>query len=329
MNPKQSAYNPVPIIPRIPANESYRLSSERIYCLIQGTHRSREPLIVRGITARCAGGSTTPSGRGFDGTRPERDGESRRSIMDQAIERSPLSKVHYRPIEAAIRWTRLWKHERQILDVLQNRNLPDPGEFPQWSSLRLNAERIFDALRNGELPYGIDGVPAPPDAPIDHPNLTIRHVHLKSWMKRYYPEQRPKFLFSTLERRVHPGITIDSVRALNYECNSLKSIVAERDNEISALRIELRALLKSMETHPRHGQSGDTLSNRAEMVYLHIIGGQLDLLVTKEPSGKTRFRTQEEVIAALTDRYGKRLGITKSTLEAKFALANRMLSDRS
>lgn len=250
--------------------------------------------------------------------------------MDQSGERSPLSKVHYRPIEAAIRWTRLWKQEREILVVLQTRNLPAPGDFPQWPALRLNAERIFDALRNGELPYGLDGAPAPPETSIDHPSLTVRHVHLKAWMQRYYPEQRPKFLFSALERSVHPAITIDDVRALSFERDSLKSLVAERDAEISALRIELRALLKSIDTGTRHQSSAESLSARAETAYLHIIGGQLDLLLGKEASGKSnlRFRTQEEVIAALTDRYGKRLGITKSTLENKFALANRMLSDR-
>jgi hypothetical protein len=83
--------------------------------------------------------------------------------MDQLSEHSPLSKVHYRPIEAAIRWARLWREERQILDILQTKVLPEPSDFPQWPALRLNAERIFDALRNGELPYGIDGAPSPPD----------------------------------------------------------------------------------------------------------------------------------------------------------------------
>lgn len=250
--------------------------------------------------------------------------------MDQATECSPLRKVYYRPIEAAIRWTRLWKHEREILDILQNKNLPNPGEFPGWSALRLNAERIYDALRNGELPYGVAGTPAPPTTSVDDPNVTVRHVHLKSWMQNYYPDQRPKFLFGALERLEHPAITIEGVRGLTYERDSLKSLVEERDSEISALRVELRALLKSIDANTRRGASGEALSARAETVYLNIIAGQLDLLVGKEPSSKTppRFRTQEEVIAALSDRYGKRLGLSKSTLENKFALANRMLSDR-
>jgi hypothetical protein len=249
----------------------------------------------------------------------------------------PASKVHYRPLEAAIRWSGLEQHEQQILSALQQKCIPDPGDFPQWPTLHLNAERIFDALRNGELPYGVNGVSAPPGTALDHPALTVRHVHLKAWMQHYYPDQRPSFLFSVFERSVHPVITIDDVRALTFERDSLKSLLTERDAEIDALRLELRALLKSLDTGssqnapPRlNSSSVESLSARAETVYLHIIGGQNALLLGKDESGKshTRFRTQEEVIAALTDRYDGRLGMTKSTLENKFALANRTLSDK-
>lgn len=251
--------------------------------------------------------------------------------MDPSRERSPLSKVHYRPIEAAIRWTRLWKQEREILEVLQDRSIPNPDDFPQWPALRLNAERIYDGLRNGDLPYGVNGHQAAPDTSLEDPDLTIRHVHLREWMQRYYPDQRPRFLFGALERRIYPAISIDDVRALAFECDSLKSLLAERDAEIGALRVELRALLRNIDKVPRHHSSVEPLSRRSETVYLHIIGGQLELLLGKDaPNGKVqRCRTQEEVIAALTERYGKRLGMTKTTLENKFSLANRLLSDQS
>jgi len=148
-------------------------------------------------------------------------------------------------------------------------------------------------------------------------------------MRRYYPDQRPRFLFGKTER--HLGITVEAARTLTYERDWFKSLVTERDNEISALRTEIHALLKSLDSNARGKPSAQSLSTRAERVYLHIIGGQLELLLSEEHPGKARrkFRTQEEVIAALTDLYGRRLGITKSTLESKFALANRMLSDRS
>lgn len=249
--------------------------------------------------------------------------------MDQSNGRT-LYKVYYTPVEAAIRWARLWREERRILDVLQTRSIVE-HDFPEWPGLRLATERIFDALRNSELPYRINGEPAPPGTSVIHPNITIRHVELKSWMMRYYPEHRPKFLFGVLERRFHPAITMSWVRELSLERDTLKSLVAEREVEISALRLEVAALLKSIDAKARRvSSSTDSLSTRAETVYLNIIAGQLDLLLGQDPTSKAapRFRTQEEIISTLADRCGRRLGITKSTLESKFAAANRLLANR-
>lgn len=122
----------------------------------------------------------------------------------------------------------------------------------------------------------------------------------------------------------------ESIRALTLERDNLRALLTERDEEINALRLEVRALLRSSSSSRSFGShsSAETLSSRAERTLLHIIGGQLALLLGKDPSGKpySRLRTQEEVITTLTDQYGERLGLSKSTLEGKFAAANRMLS---
>src|SRR3546814_6327943 len=68
------------------------------------------------------------------------------------------AKTYYRPIEAAIRWSGLLRFERRILAALGERPLPEATEFPRWLMLRLNAERIFDALAHGEMPYGKEGL---------------------------------------------------------------------------------------------------------------------------------------------------------------------------
>lgn len=64
------------------------------------------------------------------------------------------SRVFYRPIEAAIRWSGLLRFEARILDSMNGKVVPDLEDFPRWPMLRLNAERIFDGIRNGELSYG-------------------------------------------------------------------------------------------------------------------------------------------------------------------------------
>ena len=94
-------------------------------------------------------------------------------------------KVFYRPIEAAIRWSRLIRFEPHILGTLGTRPIPDPSDFPRWPMLRLNTERIFDAIRNGDLPYGKAGITCDDPSLFDDPDLTVRHVDLKTWMSRF------------------------------------------------------------------------------------------------------------------------------------------------
>lgn len=237
---------------------------------------------------------------------------------------NPLSRVHYRPIEAAIRWSDLARHERRILDALKDKRIPDPGDFAEWPALRLNTERIYDAILNEELPYAVDGITVHDRSGIEHPNLTVRHVHLKSWMSRYYPEHRPEFLFSWIEQIAHPTITIDAVHALILERDTLRAQIEQRDQQIQVLRKQL----KRIDTQAPSDTSDEALSARSETTYLHIIGGLLTLLLGRAPSGQpySGFKTQESIISTLIAHHGERLGITQRTLEAKFAAAKRKLS---
>ena len=89
------------------------------------------------------------------------------------------AKICYRPIEAAIRWSGLLRFERRILATLGRRPLPEATEFPRWPLLRLNTERVFDALAHGEMPYGKEGLVRDTQGlELDDPSLTVRHVAL-------------------------------------------------------------------------------------------------------------------------------------------------------
>lgn len=237
---------------------------------------------------------------------------------------NPLLKVRYRPIEAAIRWSDLARHENQILDVLQEKMIPEPGDFPEWPELRLNTERIYDAIVNGELSYGIDGVTVRDGSRMDHPDLTIRHVDLKAWMSHYYPEQRPEFLFGWLDGIGPPTISIEAIHALVLERDALRSLIEHHEQQIR-VRHKQDGRPETLVQSDAHGAA---LSARAETTYLHIIGGLLTLLLGHGPSERSRsgFRTQESIISALIEQHGDRLGITQRTLEAKFAAARRKLS---
>jgi len=105
---------------------------------------------------------------------------------------TPKTKVFYRPIEAAIRWTGLLHYEPTILNRdSSSRKLPSSLDCPRQPELQLYLDRIYDGILNGDLPYGRDGITTNDTALLDSPDLTVRHVDLKKWMRRYYPEHRP------------------------------------------------------------------------------------------------------------------------------------------
>lgn len=238
--------------------------------------------------------------------------------------RRTYSKVFYRPLEAAIRWSGLMRFEARILDVSAKKRIPDPGDFPRWPMLRLNTERIFDGLWNGELPYGKGGITCDDPSLLEDPELTVRHVDLKAWMSRYYPDQKPTFLFDDIERQLHPAIGIEAVQALLADRESLKARLADQERSFDTLREQHVSLRKEVESQSRVRE----ISPRSETTYLNIVGGLLNLMLGKAPSGRpySSFETVESVISALLAHYEGHPGISERTLWAKFAAAKRHLN---
>lgn len=133
-----------------------------------------------------------------------------------------LEKSYYTPIEAALRWCNLIQHEVEIFQKTRNVGIPAIGLFPQWGCLRANAEKIYDALINGDLPFGRDGRTVDEGDHVAHDRRTVRHADLKAWMAKNYPDQKPKFLFDEVERTTHTSINADSFRALQIDRDALK-----------------------------------------------------------------------------------------------------------
>jgi len=227
-------------------------------------------------------------------------------------------RTFYRPIEAAIRWSGLERFESRILEVVGARNIPGSEDFPLWPTLRLNVERIFDAMRNRELPYGRAGITCNDVSLLDDPQLTVRHVDLRTWMTRFYPSQKPAFLFDDIERQLHPAINAETIQALLVDREALRAQLATHQREIEALRKAIK----------HQGPSERALPPRSETTYLNIVGGLLTLLLGRSPSGTpySSFETLESVISALIAHYEGRPGISERTLWAKFAAAKRQVN---
>lgn len=242
--------------------------------------------------------------------------------MDQSSSLNTHAKVFYRPIEAAIRWTELSRFERRILRVVEADQLPQHADFPRWSRLLLNAERIRDALINGDLPYGKNGITCSDPTVLHGSELTIRHVDLRAWMIRFYPDQRPSFLFNAFERHLHPAISMEVVQTLLADREALKIQLADRLKAWDTLNAEFQALSAASESREARAAQ---LGPRSESTYLNIVGGLLALLLGKAPSGTpySSFENLDSVISALVAHYGDRPGISERTLSSKFAAAKR------
>lgn len=238
-----------------------------------------------------------------------------------------LEKPFYKPIEAALRWCNLIAQEEVILRAVGEAVIPTPSMFPQWPCLRANAERILDAVLNGGLTYGRDGRSVVTGEQVAKARLTIRHADLKEWMQKYYPDQKPAFLFDEIEKATHTAINADTFRALQADRDALKARLEKatevyrelkQDNDIiTAERDSLRAIVEKMSAP----------SERAETTYLNVIGGLVELMLSQSPGGKAHsiFNSQGAIIAALLGYYEGKPGIAARTLEEKFAAGKRSL----
>lgn len=164
----------------------------------------------------------------------------------------------------------------------------------------------------------------------DHVAPARRHVsrvHLKEWISKEFPANKPAFLFDDIERKTHTAINVDSFRSLqadrdaaHSEIEKLRTLNKKLTDERDALRGENDSL-KSMV------DKNNTPAARSETTYLNIIGGLLYLMLSKSPSGKAQsvYENQASIISALLAYFPNKPGIAHRTLEQKFADANQSL----
>ena len=237
-----------------------------------------------------------------------------------------LEKPYYKPIEAALRWCNLINHEAVILQTVGEELFPPLGAFPQWKCLRPNTEKVYEAILNGELPYGRDGRTVSAGDHVKKERLTIRHADLKAWMAKHYPGQKPPFLFDELERTTHTAINVDSFKALQADRDALKVRVENAIEKYRALQQERDRIEGERASLAAMVEKMNVPGPRAETTYLNIIGGLLGLMLGSTPTGKNSvYLNQGAIISGLLGNYGNAPGMGASTLETKFAEANRSI----
>lgn len=239
---------------------------------------------------------------------------------------NPQAKIFYRPIDAALRWCNLIRYEAQILQRAGSCPEKLRSLFPQWPCLQANTDKIYDAIRNGELPYGSFGISVAMGTPVAPTLLTVRHSDLRLWMQIYYPDQRPDFLFESNDD-AQDKISMGAYFALQAERDAL---LRERDalqHQLQDVEADLQALGLEQESLKTLVKTQEQLSDRSEHTYLQIIGALVDIILDVSPAGKplSVFKSQAAIVDALTARHSDIPGLSKRTLDKKFAAANRTL----
>ena len=182
-----------------------------------------------------------------------------------------LEKLYYRPIEAALRWCNLIGYESEVLAKVGAELLPPTDAFPQWPCLRLNTEKIWAAIQDGELPYGRDGKTVVPSETVRKDRITVKHTDLRTWIQKAYPDQKPKFLFDEFERSTHSAINADSFRTLQADRDALKARI-EKAEEWAKEAIATRKNLEGqIATLTRQVNDGEPLSTKERNTLLTII----------------------------------------------------------
>lgn len=241
-----------------------------------------------------------------------------------------LTKIFYRPIDAAIRWCNLMHYENNILESAWNSSSSLSKTFPQWPCLHTNMERIIDAIRNKELPYGFFGVTAPHETAIDYRLLTIRHADLKWWMSQNYPDQHPIFLFGNQPLITEQKISIGTYLTLRADRDALETELKAKNTSLREILDDLKTAGLQRESLRNFAIATSSLSERSEISYQHIIAALIQTLLGSSPAGKPNsvFSSQAAIVDSITAHYPNIPGLSKRSLDAKFAAARRRLSRR-
>ena len=232
----------------------------------------------------------------------------------------------YHPIDAAILWCNLADHEDEILRV----DLSRPGSllrhFPQWPFLHIYAECIYDAIACGELPATCLGRPITLDNQVHREYWSIRRADLLVWFARNHPGERPAFLFSQSDHSECVSLTAHLVQQAELE--AAQRTIEKMRQALSAITEEMAGLVKlNREMSERLDASGIP-SETSEGMHNTLVGAMLEVTLGKSKSGLVQsiYPSQAAMVEAITLRFPGVTGLSKHTIDRRFADARRHLA---
>lgn len=199
-------------------------------------------------------------------------------------------------------------------------------KHPYIRCLEPRCRAIHDAIEKGLLPCSRENGKVVQE----HVANERRHVsrqHLKDWIAAQFPSDKPAFLFDEIERNTHAAINADSFRALQADRDALKARVEKAAEEYRKLRSERDILIAERDALAEQIKNPQDPGPRAQTTYLNIIGAMVAVVLGKSPAGKPNsvFNSQSAVIDQVLAHYDGKPGISRRSLEEKFAEGKKSL----
>ncbi|WP_085663785.1 MULTISPECIES: hypothetical protein [unclassified Pseudomonas] len=233
----------------------------------------------------------------------------------------------YHPIDAAILWCDLSDHKDEILQV----DLSQPGSlrrhFPQWPSLHDHVECLYDAILSGELPATYLGQPITAESHVHRGYYSILRVDLLLWFMRSFPDQKPAFLFS--QNADHSGcVSLNAHLAKQAELDYALSTLEQLQKSYAVTAGEMASLSTLNDKLKTRLESLGIPSETSEAVHSTLIGAMLETTLGKNQNGKQQsiYSSQAALVHAILLRFPGVEGLSKSTIDRRFAEARRVIA---
>lgn len=197
---------------------------------------------------------------------------------------------------------------------------------PYIPCLEPRCRAIHDAIEKSVLPCSRENGKVTDD----HIAPERRHIsrqHLKEWIAKEFPSEKPAFLFDAIERKTHSAINAVSFQALQADRDALQTQLEKEKNTAQQLLKEKEELVRSNQLLQNKIDKKTEPNARAEITYLNIIGALIELMLSKPSSnqGRALFANQTAIIQSLLRDHEGKQGIAERTLEEKFAEGRRSL----
>ncbi|QGX90918.1 protein kinase [Tatumella sp. TA1] len=207
-------------------------------------------------------------------------------------------------------------------------------KHPYIPCLEFRAAAIMDAIEAKELAVGRDGRNHTiNDDHVAPERRTILIKDFKEWLINAFPNEKPRLIFDEIERNSHSSITVEVYQTLLADRDHLQvrikkaeDVFREQRERIESLERDKAALQRDIDRLP----TNTLIDQRSEVTYLNIIGGLLEIMLGRTPSGAKHsiYSSQSSIISALLSRFKNVPGISDRTLQGKFSEANKSVKNQ-